>query len=175
MNIISDKVKKFTEIYTSFYPLIFNGIYSRIRNEDISGELAQEVFTRFYEKIDEVEQPRKWLLGALRFVLLEYYKKNSHYSIDIEEVLFDTNIQYTNGFRDTRLILQDAFDATENYNDETERVIYNMVAIQNYTYEEVAGLLGMTKRQINYRYRLVVDRIIDYLKKRGIKNLEELL
>ncbi len=175
MNIISDKVKKFTEIYSNFYPVIFNGIYSRIKNEDISGELAQEVFTRFYEKIDSVEQPRKWLWGALRYVLLEYYKKNNDNSIDIEEILFDANIQYTNGFRDTRIILQEAFDATENYNDETERVIYEMIAIQNYTYEEVAGLLGMTKRQVNYRYRTVVERIIDYLRKRGIKNLEELL
>ncbi|HNX25289.1 MAG TPA: sigma-70 family RNA polymerase sigma factor [Spirochaetota bacterium] len=175
MNIITGKVKKFTDIYSDFYSVVYNGIYAKIRNADISGDLAQEVFTRFYEKMDEVENPRKWLLGALRYVLLEHYKKNSVGTLDIDEIFFDTNIQYVNGFRDTRIILQEAFDTSENYKDERDRIIYELIAIKNYSYEEVARLMGLTKRQVNYKYKSVVDRIVDYLKKRGINNLEELL
>ena len=137
--------------------------------------ILQEVFTRFYEKMDEVESPRKWLLGTLRFVLLEHYRKNSVEKVDIDEIFYDENIQYVNGFRDTRIILQDAFNAPENFKDEKDRIIYELIAIKNYTHEEVAREMGLTKRQVSYRYKSVVDRIMDYLKRKGVKNLEELL
>jgi len=175
MNIIPDKVKKFTDIYSDYYPAVYNAIYAKIRNKDLSGDLAQEVFTRFYEKMDEVENPRKWLMGTLRYVLLEHYKKNSVVKIDIDEIFYDANIQYVNGFRDTRIILQEALEASENYKDDRDRIIYELIAIKNYTHEEVARLMGLTKRQIGYRYKTIVDRIVDYLKNKGVKNLEELL
>jgi len=175
MSIISDRTKKFTEIYSDFYSVVYYGIYAKIRNEDMAGDLAQEVFTRFYEKMDEVESPRKWLLGTLRFVLLEHYRKNSVEKVDIDEIFYDENIQYVNGFRDTRIILQDAFNAPENFKDEKDRIIYELIAIKNYTHEEVAREMGLTKRQVSYRYKSVVDRIMDYLKRKGVKNLEELL
>lgn len=175
MSLISDKVKKFTRLYSDLYPVVYNGIYTKVRDTDITSELSQEVFTRFYEKFDEVENPRRWLLGTLKNVLMEYYKSKSGSFVDIEEVISDTNLLYVNGFRDTRIILQNAFDASENYRDEQERIIYELVAVKNYSYDEVAQLMGLTRRQVEYRYRTVADRIVDYLKKKGINSLEELL
>lgn len=35
--------------------------------------------------------------------------------------------------------------------------------------------LGMSKRQVRYRYGLIVERILAYLQKQGIKSLEDLL
>ncbi len=175
MSVISERTKKFTEIYSDFYSVVYYGIYAKIRNEDIAGDLAQEVFTRFYEKIDEVESPRNWLLGTLRFVLFEHYRKNSVEKVDIDEIFYDENLQYVNGFRDTRIVLQEALNAPENYKDEKDRIIYELIAVKNYTHEEVSREMGLTKRQVSYRYRLVVDRIVDYLRKKGVHNLEELL
>lgn len=175
MNIISGKVKKFTNIYNDFYSVVYNGIYTKILDKDLSDDLAQEVFTRFYEKFDEVENPRAWLLGTLRYVLLEHYRKNSVEKVDIDEIFYDTNIQYVNGFRDTRIILQEALNSSDNYKDDTDRIIYELIAVNNYTREEVARLLGLTRRQVSYKYKSVVERIVDYLKKKGVANLEELL
>ncbi len=175
MNIITNRVKRFTDIYSDFYHIVYNGIYAKLRDEDLAGDLAQEVFTRFFEKMDEIETPRKWLSGTLRFVLLEHYRKNSGEDFDIDEIFYDSNIQYVNGFRDTRIILQEALDASENYKDEHERIIYELIAIRNFTYDEVGGLIGLTGAKVRYKYKLVVDRIVDYLKKKGVNNLEELL
>lgn len=175
MNILTGKAKNFTGIYSDYYSVVYSTIYTRVRDKDLCADLAQEVFTRLLEKIDEVENPRAWLLGTLRYVLLEHYRKNSVENIDIDDIFYDTNIQYVNGFRDTRIILQDAFNASENYKDERDRIIYELIAIKNYTHEEVAGVMGLTRRQVSYKYKSVVDRIVDYLKKKGVANLEELL
>jgi RNA polymerase sigma factor (sigma-70 family) len=175
MNIISDKTNKFTDLYSDFYSMVYHGIYAKIRDADLSGDLTQEVFTRFYEKMDEVEYPRKWLLGTLRFVLLEHYQKNRAGTVDIDEIFYDENILFVNGFRDTRIVLREAFDASENYRDEKDRIIYELIAIKKYTREEVSRLMGLTKKQVHYKYKAVVDRIVEYLKKKGINKLEELL
>jgi len=175
MNIVSDRVKKFTDIYSDYYSVVYNGIYAKVHDKELTADLAQEVFTRFYQKIDEVETPRKWLFGTLKFVLLEHYKKSTVNKLAIDDIFYDSNIQYVNGFRDTRIILQEAFDASENYKDERDRIIYELIAIKNYSNDEVARLLGLTKRQVGYKYKMVVERIVDYLKKKGVKSLEELL
>ncbi|MFH0977012.1 MAG: sigma-70 family RNA polymerase sigma factor [Spirochaetota bacterium] len=175
MNLLSDKVKKFTDIYSDFYSVVYNGIYSKVRNIEIAGDLAQEVFTRFYEKMDEVENPRKWLLGTSRFVLLEHYKKNSTDNVDIDRIFNDANLHYVNGFRDTRIILQEALDASENYRDDKDRIIYELIAIKNYSYYEASKQTGLSMRQVRYRYNLIVERIMKYLSTKGINNLEELL
>ncbi len=175
MNILSDRVKKFTDIYSDYYSVVYNGIYAKVQDKELTADLAQEVFTRFYQKIDEVETPRKWLFGTLRFVLMEHYKKSTVNKLDIDDIFYDSNIQYVNGFRDTRIVLQEAIDASENYKDEKDRIIYELIAIKNYTNDEVAQLMGLTVSQVRYKYKMVVDRIVDYLKKKGVKSLEELL
>lgn len=174
-NLLKERTRKFSEIYSDMYAVVYNAVYSKVRDRDLTADLAQEVFTRFYAKMDEVDNPRKWLFGTLRNVLMEHYKKNSVDSIDIDEIFSDVNMGYVNGFRDTRIILQEAFEASENYNDEKDRIIYELIAVKNYTHDEVARLLGITKRQVNYKYRCVVDRIVDFLKKKGVNRLEELL
>ena len=174
-NLFTERTKKFSEIYSDMYAVVYNAMYSKVRDSDLTADLAQEVFTRFYAKIDEVDNPRKWLFGTLRNVLLEHYRKNTVDTMDIDEIFFDENIGYVNGFRDTRIILQEAFEASENYRDEKDRIVYELIAVKNYSHDEVARLLGITKRQVNYRYRCVVDRIVDYLRKKGVNRLEELL
>ncbi len=53
--------------------------------------------------------------------------------------------------------------------------IFDYIAIQNFTYEQTAKQLGFTKRQIKYKYGLIVRQILDFLNKRGVKDLEDLL
>jgi DNA-directed RNA polymerase specialized sigma24 family protein len=64
---------------------------------------------------------------------------------------------------------------TENYKDEKDRIIFDLIAISNYTYEEAGKYLGMAKYQVRYRYNAISKRILLYLQKKGINSLEDLL
>lgn len=174
MNLFSGKLKDFSAIYSDFYPVIYNSIYLKIGNADTAGDLAQEVFTRLLEKIDEVENARTWLHGAMKLVVFEYYRRKNA-NIDIDEVFDDVNMRYVNGFRETRIIIQDALEAPANYGDEKEKIIFDLVALKDYTFKETAEQIGLSERQVRYRYNAVSKNIINYLHKRGIKGLEELL
>lgn len=175
MNLFSGKLKDFSAIYSDFYPVIYNDIYAQVRDIDISSDLAQEVFTRLLESIDRVDNSRAWLLGAMKMVLFEYYRKIRQDVLNIDDFFDDVNMRYVNGFRDTRIIIQEALDAPANYGDEKSRIIFDLVALKDYTFKETAEQTGLSERQVRYRYNMVSKNIIDHLRSRGIVNLEELL
>ena len=117
---------------------------------------------------------RGWLLVAVKNVLYEHYRKVKNMPDDIAEAeaFNDVSLTFVNGFRDTRLIIDEAMKSIE---DKTDMLIFDLVAVQNYTYEETGDELGLSKRQVKYRYGLIVRSIIEFLNGKGIHKIEDLL
>lgn len=159
----------YTEAYLDYYPLVFNSIYTRVSNPEDTKDICQEIFTIFLEKFDTIENKRLWLLGTLKNVVMQYYQKKR---IKIEDI-DDIELAFVNGMRDIRMIIKDAIENAEC--DEIERLMLDMIAINNMSYNDVAVTLGLTRRQVEYKYGLVVDRILRYLKTRGIEDIKALL
>jgi len=172
-----EKIKTFTEVYSDHYPIVFASIYSRITNREVTMDLSQEVFTRFLEKFETVENHRKWLHGALKLVLFEHYRKKAkaNNETDIDDNFDDVSMTFVNGFKDVRLIIDDALNEESNFKKEKDRILFDLIAIQNHTYKEAGKQLGLRVPQAKYQYGEIVKRIRFYLKKRGINSLEELL
>ena len=91
----------------------------------------------------------------------------------MDEVFDDVKLTYANGFRDTRIILSEAMENIAC--DEQERIILDLIATHNFTYKHVSELLGLTFRQVNYKYSQMVKKINEYLAGKGIRDIEELL
>ncbi len=92
------------------------------------------------------------------------------------ETLFDdVSLSFVNGFRDARIILEEALADDKNFDNETERTLFELVAFHNFTYEQAAKHLDMSLRRVGYRYRNILQRLMQYLKAKGIDDLEDLL
>ena len=167
--------REFAEAYGDYYPVVFGAVYSKVNNLDDAEDICQELFIKFYDKLQTIENRRKWLYGALKLEVMAFYRRKKHGDVDIDEVFNDVGLTFVNGFRDTRILINEAIEDMNNFKDEADRVIFDLVAIQNYTYQETGAQLGMSTRQVRYRYGLIVDRLVDYLKKKGIGGLEDLL
>jgi RNA polymerase sigma factor (sigma-70 family) len=173
---MAGKRDRFAELYYRYYPVVMSAVYYRARNYHDAEEITQEVFLRFYRKMDEVESPGKWLMGTLRNVMYEYYRKNRPESFDIEEMMSDVSLTFVNGLRETRIIVDDALRHLEGRIDEGEQAVFDLVAVYGYSYREAGKSLGMTKRMVEYRYRRIVSLLLDYLRTaRGITSFEDLL
>ncbi|HOO71526.1 MAG TPA: sigma-70 family RNA polymerase sigma factor [Spirochaetota bacterium] len=169
------KNRKFAEVFSDHYSIVFNVVYSKINNIHEAEDICQDLFIKLYEKMDTVENPRKWLLGAIRFAVLNYYKSRRAEPVDIEELFQDMNLAFVNGFRDARIIINDVLENECNYESEKDILLFNLIAVNNYSYEEAGRELGMSKRQVRYRYGKTVNRLLDSLSKKGIKNIEDIL
>ena len=175
MNLIAEKTEHFTEAYSNYYALVFSSIYSRVGSTDEAKDICQEVFIKFYEKFHEIENSRKWLLGALRLSVFEFYRKKGKKDSIINAMFKDMSLTFVNGFRDSRLIIEEAFEDMDTFQDEREKILFDLIAIYDYTYREAGRELGYSVRQARYRYGLIVERLVRYFRKRGIYRLEDLL
>lgn len=170
-----EKTKKFTEVYSKYYPLVFGSVYSKIRNVDKAKDICQEVFIRFYEKFHIVKNPRAWLHSALRLVFLEYMRNEKGDEENIDEYFQDVSMSFVNGFKDVRCIIKDALEDINVFGDEVLQTLFEMIAVYNFSYKAAGKQLGLTEHQARYKYSLTVKKIIEYFKKRGIQSLEDLL
>ncbi len=169
------KKGNFAEDYNIYYPVVFSTVYSKTGSIDDTEDLCQVIFMTYYQKIDTVEDKKKWLNGAIRLELFNYFRRKKYDQEDIDTLLDDENLTHINGFRDLRIILEEAINSREIYDDESERVLFELIAVKRFTYEEAGSQLGYSRRQARYRYNRVNEKIMDYLARKGIRNLEDLL
>lgn len=175
---IDEKAQAFTDQYNSYYTLVFSSIHSKIQNFHDAEDITQEVFLRFYNKIDEVENPRRWLFGTLRNVVLDYYKSKDKKKrdVDIESIFEDLSLSFVNGFRDTRLIIEKAMDEIfTTKEDEISRALFDLIAVYNYSFVEASKHLNLSYKKVRNMFHKTVKRLILRLNEMGIRNLEELL
>jgi len=173
---LSDPVEvRFSESYDSHYSLIFSIILSKVDNFHDAEDLCQEVFIRFYEKIEEVESPRKWLLGCLRNVIFDYYKKKRHVEVDIDQLFDDVRMGYVNGFRDARITISGAIREVCGEEDADDASLFDLITIYHYSFAQASAHLGISYKQARYRYNRMADRVKDRLRENGIEKIEDLL
>ncbi len=165
---------QFTEIYKTHYPVIRGVLSSKIDDRVDADDIAQDIFIEYLNEIDNVRKPRSWLYVITKNKIALYYKTIKGMTEDIAqlEATGDSTLAYINGFRDTRLIIQDAI---ENIEDENDKLIFDLISVQYFEFNEVAEIMGMGLGKIKYRHNQVVLFILDFLRKKGINNIEELL
>ncbi|MCP4132365.1 MAG: sigma-70 family RNA polymerase sigma factor [bacterium] len=172
---INKKVAQYTEIYNTMLPLVFRTVQTKVADLDEAGDICQEVFFRFYEKFEEVENHRKWLLGTTRYVVLEYYNRKTNKNVDINDFMQDINLTFVNGFKDTRIMIEEALEDMENFKNEEERTLFELIAVNNLTYKKAGKYLGISEGKVRYRYEVIQQKLLKYFNKKGINSLEDLL
>ncbi len=173
MPLLDVKKAEFIEWYSEYYQIVYGAIYSKVSDKHDVDDLIQEVFLIFYEKIDGIVNKRSWLFGTVQNVLMNYYRKKRKFSSDddIADYLNDDSLATLNGLRDTRMLLEEAIASLT----EKDRILFDLVAVQQLTYHVAARHLGLTRRQVAYRYSLIIGTIKGYLNEKGIRGLGDLL
>lgn len=175
------KLEKFNRFYDSFYSLIFSIVLSKVNNYHDAEDICQEVFLRFYRKLGEIEEPRKWLLGCLRIVVMDFYKLKNRSEEDIDALFNDISMGYVNGFREARIIISQIIEEVSDESDKSDEEggsdasIFNLIAINRYSIVEASRHLKLNYKQTRYRYNRICEKIISRLREKGIKELGDLL
>lgn len=165
----------FVESYDAYYSLIFSSIYSKVSNYHDAEDICQEVFFRFYDKIDEIESPRKWLFGCLRIVVLDYYKGKKGREVDLDGLSDNIAMSYANGFRDARMMIKQVIDEVCDARGDIDASLFELVAVYNFTFVQASKHLNLNYKQARYRYKVFSEKVIEKLMEKGVRNIEDLL
>lgn len=170
-----DQTDRFTEAYHDSYSAMFTAVYAKVGNADESEEICQELFLRLYRRMGEVENPRSWLYGALRLVLLEHYRKKGRSEEDIDALIDEVPAASSGNSDDARMLIREAVEDKGTFLNDLDRSLFELVAVYDYSFAEAARHLGISYRQARYGFDCVAKRIVSYFRSKGITNLEDML
>jgi RNA polymerase sigma factor (sigma-70 family) len=175
MSILNRNDSAYTIAYSENYKFVFGAIFRKIPDFDISQDLCQDVFLRLFIKFNQVINIRKWLHGTIRNVISEYYRKKKIPYIDAESVI-DTRIN-SSMFekKETRNLIDEAFSNPSNFSGKTEKQLFDLITIHENTYREAGLKLGMSARQVRYRYSLIINKLHHHFNRKGIRSAGELI
>ncbi|MBN1500159.1 MAG: sigma-70 family RNA polymerase sigma factor [Spirochaetes bacterium] len=171
--------KIFRKLYEQYYTYVLAAIYSRVNNQLTAEDICQEVFVRFYDNLDKIEEGKHggWLKTALKFEISNYLNKKSQKADDLTEN--ESDLEQITAVKpqdaELKMILEEAVENEKNFESDTEKIIFNLIAIYGYSYHEAGRELGLSKRQIGYKYNQIAKRIMEDLRHRGIGNIGDLL
>jgi DNA-directed RNA polymerase specialized sigma24 family protein len=164
-----------TQLYSDVFPSVGASLYTMIGKTEDAIQLAQELFIDLFRKYDEIENHRKWLLGAMRHKLFEYYSSHRHGRSNRARSSRNLSLTYANGFRDTRIIIEDIIEQSGFFQNSREKYIFDYIAYQNFSYTHVGRIFGISQKKAGNIYSRICHRLLKELEKKGIHNIEELL
>jgi RNA polymerase sigma factor (sigma-70 family) len=173
-----EKKTEFRRAYAEYYPLVFSAAYVKTGNREDAEDICHDVFIRFFNHFDEIEKHRGWLMKAVSFEISNYRSRKANRvseCADIDDFSNDSHLSYVNGFRDSRIIIQEVIADEANFESEREMLLFELIAVYDFSYREAGKYLTMTRWQAEYMYRKISDRIMNQLRKRGVKGIGDLL
>ena len=176
MGIDKKKRKDFIYAYRIYYPVIFNRIYKSTGNREDTEDICQEVFIEFFNNFEKINEKRNWLMTVARNqTALFYRKKKIKQDISTETMDLENNpsLSFINGTRELRILLTEEINNMNNYENETDRTLFELIAILKYSYKEAAAQLKLSRRQIIYKYNKIVKRMLENLKAKGIQDVKD--
>lgn len=72
--------------------------------------------------------------------MIKHYKKRNPDAVDPERLFQDVGLSFVNGFRDARIIINQVIEDLDNLSGEEDAVLFDLIAIRNFTYEEAGKL-----------------------------------
>ncbi len=174
-DVSSRKIKEYSKDYADYYPIVFSTIYGKVNNRDEAEDICQEVFMIYFQKYTDIENPRAWLYGTMTNVIKKYYNRKGKTETDIADMLDDVAMSFVNGFKDLRIMIEEAMTDLRNFDNEQDKMLFELIAVHNFSYRKAAKVMGYTFEQVRYRYKQSVEKLTEYFKNRGINSLEELL
>ncbi len=177
---IEDKKKResFISSYRKYFPVIFHRIQKSIGNKEDIEDICHEVFIEFFNKLEDINEPLKWLMAVAKNKIALYYRKNNikpEEPLDLLNPENNRSVSVTDTAKEARILLSQEIENPDNYADETDRIVFELIAIFKYSYKQAAAQLGLTRRQIVYRYKKIIKKMISNLRAKGITDIKDIL
>lgn len=162
--IVKGDKEAFSLIFKKYYGKVCKFILSMVRQKSIAEDLAQDIFVKFWDrrvKLSAITSIDNYLFIMARNRTLDYFRKASRKKecIDISEELLMSMASHDSSQRvDDRSVL-DAVKAAVNTLPPKRRDIFMMSRFDGLTNDEIAVLMGVTRKTVENQLTLAGSQI----------------
>jgi RNA polymerase sigma factor (sigma-70 family) len=132
-----------SELITIHKVLVYTIIFRMVNDRELSKDLTQETFIRFFLKIDRVKYPEKtraWICRIARNIVYDHFRKEKRkktVSLDeIPESAGESNIKR----KHKQMVIQDALQRLK----ERDRMLLTMVYYEGFSLADIADTMQMS-------------------------------
>jgi RNA polymerase sigma-70 factor (ECF subfamily) len=166
------KHKAIKQAYETYYTYLFCVAKKKVGDVQTAEDMCQEVFIAFSEKIDQVTNVKTWLLGALRFQVVNYFRgKQAKYSNTDDIDIHQESLVEKDKHLDINIILNEIFEKESDLHKQ----VFELKNIHGWTLTSIAEELNMKRHKVKYIYEKVAKSLLEQLKKKGISTFGDIL
>lgn len=162
----------FRQLYDLSYGKVFRYVQKMVREESLVDDILTQTYMIAWQKSDTFQGNGRittWLIGIARNIMLrEYKKKKNHLPFEEEYSGADTQSQFEVEVKSTNTALKAALQTLKR----KHREILELVFYQEFSYGEVAELIGIPVNTVKTRVFHAKKALKDVLQERNITSYE---
>ena len=144
------ELSAFIKIYNRYWFKLYSSAYKRLKNNEASEEIVQDVFTNFWKNRNELKLQvglSNYLFIATRNEVFNYYRKQL---IRNKFALYSLRDDYDNSNEQIVLLrdLQHHIEQLVNRLPNKCQLIYRLSRVENRTNKEIAALLNISEKTV---------------------------
>ena len=158
-----DNEYAFKQLYEQYYSRVVVFIVGMIKKEDIANDLAQDVFVDLWlgrKRLNLSQNHQNYIFVASRNAAINYLKKelaHVHEQIETvqEKIYADSNVEDSIFAREINLLIEMVVSEMPKQ----RQLIYRMSREEGLSNNEIANMLGISKRSVENQLSLALKEI----------------
>ena len=150
--------KAFSEIYAEYSYLVFYVSLKILRSNDLAKDVTEDTFIKFYQSRYEIKN-----LSSIKTFLSVTAKNLSLNKLKEEErfVNYDDDVE---GKEEKRDDFQEYLTKFSSFLDESEIDLLVYHLLYDYSFKEIASLLGVSINSVTSKYKRTIDKVKKHYK-----------
>jgi RNA polymerase sigma-70 factor (ECF subfamily) len=144
-------ISAFSEIYSRYWDKLYNAAYKRLPNSEACEEIVQDVFIKYWEKSKQIvftTNLSAYLFTAIRYNVIDYYRKETVKDTFIKASRFDTPVDNSN---EEHIQLKDLMHLVSKVIESLPskcRTVYQLSRIEHKSNKEISAELNISEKTV---------------------------
>jgi RNA polymerase sigma-70 factor (ECF subfamily) len=170
------KKRRFEKLLEEHLDSLLQLAYMRCRNKELAEDLVQDTCAKAYEAYitkDNIENPKAWIFKILINTHIDYTRKKQLNIVEVEN--FDFVDKKTPEMEmESNVFFKDLNDCLNKLDKDQRTVIY-LSDINEYSYKEIAELLGVPLGTVMSRLHRARQSLRSFLLEKGYSRSKNLI
>ena len=168
----------FRRLFELYKVPVFNFVVRMIGRREDAEDVVQEVFVKLYRKLDTLREPKyftTWLFSIAKNEAINYVRKHRRKEVESLEATTanseDSHLEHAQNVTPEAEIVherEELLEAALGAVPEINRAAFILGVLEEYSYKEVAAMLGCTENNVKsrvFRARAIISaKLKTYLK-----------
>ena len=170
----NELLQQFEGVVGQYHRDILNYIYRLVGNNYEAEDLAQETFMKAFQKFESLgdkEKARSWLYSIARNVTIDYFRKNKHRSIPLDEMILENYARATAvDFRDDVLRREVSQEVSKHVAalSVQDRMIVKLLYYEGFSYKEICDVLNINQNTLKSRLHRARKTLLAVMQERQL-------